>query len=123
MASLGTIESELNGVPSDIRTRLLNAFREVVKNGIRFGRPAAEGKARTENVAGAFVSGRTAENAGDEFSLEHGLNHAPYHFFQVTPLIENMQTVQLTVSRAPDARRVYFTSTDEDAPFCVFVEG
>lgn len=123
MANLGAIESELNGVPATIRTRLLSAFREIVKNGIRFGRAEAEGSANAENFAGGLVSGRTAENAGDEFSLEHGLGRAPYLIVPILPLIENMQTVSLVVSRAPDARRVYFTSTDEDAPYAVFIEG
>lgn len=122
MASLGAIEAELNGVPADMRTRLLNCFREIVKNGMRFGRPVAEGKAACENFAGVLVTGRTAGTAGDEFSLEHGLGKEPYMAKPVIPLIEHMQTVQLTVSRAPDKRRVYFTSTDEDAPFGVYIE-
>ena len=120
MANLGAIENELNGVPAEFRVRLLNAFREVLK--MRFGRPPAEGRSKAENLPGALVAGRTAATAGEEFSIEHGLNSAPYLWIPLGAFVTNVQSVQLTVSRAPDNRRCYFTSTDEDAPFAVYVE-
>lgn len=120
MASLGAIESELNGVPTDIRTRLVSAFREVLR--MRVGRPDVTKAVRAENFSGGLVPGRTAASAGDEFSIEHGLGRVPYVVDLKLPLVVNMQTVQLIVSRAPDDRRCYFTSPDEDAPFLVYVE-
>lgn len=120
MGSRASIESWLNGVPATLRPRLMGAFEEVLKQ--RLGRPNVTRAVHAENLVGSLVTGRTAANAGDEFSVEHGRDAAPYAFVQVTPLVANMQTVQLTVSRDPDARRCYFTSTDEDAPFGLYVE-
>ena len=56
MAALAAIEAELNGVPADIRTRLLGAFREVLK--MRIGHPDVTKAVRSENISAGLVPGR-----------------------------------------------------------------
>ncbi len=120
MASLSGVEAELNRLPGDIRQPLRNAFTETLKR-LRFGRGSGQA---SENFAAGFLTGTTPSTPGDEFSLTHNFGVAPYLLIPVLPLdVVGSRLVPLTVSQAPDARRVYLTSTIAGAPITVYVEG
>lgn len=122
MATLAGIESELGGIPSDQRKSLINAFREIVKNGLRFGRP---GDAEpTENFSGHFYSGTTSSVSGREFIVPHSLGRAPYLAIPVLDLqTVGAETVGLQVTRVADKLNVYLASADTDVPINLYVEG
>jgi hypothetical protein len=122
MATLAAIESELGGIPSDQRRSLLNAFKEIVKNGIRFGRP---GDAEpTENFSGHFYAAETSSVSGREFIVPHSLGRAPYLAIPILDLqTVGSQSVALEVTRAADATNVYLSSASTSIPFGLYVEG
>lgn len=122
MASLAAIESILGGIPKEQKAAILEAFREVVKNGIRFGRP---GDAEPgENVSAHFYSGTTSSNSGEEFTIAHSFGRAPYLGIPILDLQRvGSEIVPLQVTRAADMHRVYLASSEVDVPIVVLVEG
>lgn len=123
MASLGYIESLIRNLPQGVRSTMQDIVRAIVKD-IRFGHPNGTATDPCENFGGAFFSGTTAATPGDEFTIAHGFGRVPYLAVPVLPLDQvNAGIVDLTVSRAADNKRVYFTSTVASAAFTVFLEG
>jgi hypothetical protein len=123
MASLATIESELNSIPAEFRPAFLRIFRSLVPD-LRFGHPSGDQPDPCVNFGAGFFSGLTASTAGDEFTIRHTFGRTPYLLVPVLPLdAAGAQLVPLTVSRVADDKRIYLTSTAEDATFTVMVEG
>ncbi len=120
MANKGYTDSILGTLPDPIKQAVQSAFRYVLDN-LRFG--SVEHQTRATNFQAYWLTGTTAANAGEEFSIAHGLEKAPMVAFPVLPLNAiNAQWVPLRVSRAADANRIYLTSSSTSAAFAVLVE-
>ena len=117
MASKGYVQSLLNTLPPDIKNVLIPAFDYLAENW-RLGDAD-----RASNAQLYKINSTTATVAGTAFSIVHGLGAAPSKLIPVLDLnAVGSQLVPLTVSRAPDARRVYLTSTSTNAVFQCYVE-
>lgn len=120
MADIGLIESELGGVPPDLKRALVASFRYVLGN-LSFGAISTE-RTRATNFQAYYVSGTTPAAAHTEFSIAHGLGVVPSVLFPVVGLNHvGAQIVPLTIARAADAKRVYLTSSVANAPITVMV--
>lgn len=123
MASLASVEREVNGLPANLRAIFLRIFRPVLKE-IRLGHPTGDNPDPAENFGGGFYHTVTAVTPGDEFTIAHGFGRTPYLLIPVLPLdVVNAELVPLSVSRAADDRRIYLKSTVGSAPISVYVEG
>jgi len=123
VADLGSLEAELNGLPVEIRATFLRIFRAVLKD-MRFGHPKGEQPDPMLNFGGGFFHGTTPASPGDEFTIAHGFGRVPYLAFPVLMLdTVGSSVVPVTVSRAADNKRLYFTSTIASAPVTLGVEG
>lgn len=123
MAALGAIESEIKSLPVEMRATMLRIFRSFLKD-IRFGHPTGDVPDPLVNMAGGFFHGTTPSTPGVEFSIAHGFGRVPYLAVPILRLdAVGSSIVPLTVSRAADDKRLYFTSTIADAPISLSVEG
>lgn len=117
MASIGYVKSLLNTLPPETKGPLSAIFDYLMRQGALGDSPKAT------NFAWFKVSGVTAANAGAEFSIAHGLGIPPTKFIPIVDLSAIGQSlVPLVVSRPPDERRVYFTSSSTSAAFSGFLE-
>lgn len=117
MATKGYIDQLLNALPTDLRYPLRSAFYYVMDNW-RVG----DGR-RAENAQWYAMESTTASVANTEFSILHGMGAAPGRFIPVVRLNEvGNQLVTLTVTRAADAQRLYFSSPSTSAVFSGFLE-
>jgi hypothetical protein len=113
----GYIQTLLNTIPAEYRTQLVTAFDYVQDNG-SLGPIEAGKRAGTMQIY--WFAGTTAATAGDEFSIRHGLGQVPSYVIPGAPLdAVNASMVPLTVSRAADAQRAYFTSSSTGAAIYV----
>lgn len=123
MADLGFVLRELNALPPDLRPTFTRIFTEVLKN-FRIGHPQGSQPDPSVNFSAGFFQGTTAAIADQEFSIAHGFGRVPYLAIPVLPLDQIGSTLPaLTVARAADDKRVYFSSSVTHAPFTVFLEG
>jgi hypothetical protein len=117
MASPGYIAQLLNRLDPDIRTTLTMAFEYVMRE-YSLGESV-----KAENFAWFRIEGTTSTSVGTEFSVEHGMDHAPSKLIPILPLdVVNAQLTPLEVSRIADARRIYLKSTVSGATFQAYVE-
>ena len=117
MADKGYLASLLNALDAEVRKTLKLAFDHTVDT-FRLG-----GADKALNFSWFRFSSTTASVAGTEFSIAHGLTVIPSKLIPVLDLtVTGSQLVPLTVSRAPDARRVYLTSTSTSAAIVVYLE-
>lgn len=122
MSDIGNVETMLAGIPDQDLRKILKRVFEYVLTDTRFGR--AEDGERSKNFGGGFFAIRTAENAGDEFIIPHSFGRPPYLLLGALPLdAVNATLVPLTITRAADANNVYLSSTEEDTPIVVYLEG
>lgn len=123
MASLASVEREINGLPSDQRAIFLRIFRPVLKE-MRLGHPTGDNPDPCENFGGGFYHIVTPATPGDELAVAHGFGRAPYLLIPVLPLdVVNAEIVPVQVSRAADARYIYLKSTEGSAAMSIYVEG
>lgn len=123
MADLGDIESTIRTLPQPLRAPMNQIVRPLVKD-MRFGHPKGMQPDPAQNFGGGFFAATTAATPGEEFTIAHGFGRTPYLAIPVLPLDQvNASTVQLTVSRVADDKRVYFTSTEASVSFTVYIEG
>lgn len=123
MADLSFVETELKTLPEALRPTFLRVFRAFLKD-IRFGHPTGDASDPMVNMAGGFFHGTTPHTPGDEFSIAHTFGRTPYLALPALRLdAVGSSLVSLTVSRAADDKRVYFTSTEADTPVTLVVEG
>lgn len=117
MASKGYITSLLNQLDAAIRKALQPAFDHALDDFI-LGTAT-----KAANFRWAKVSSTTHADANTEFSVLHGIGTIPTWIIPVLDLNNlNSQIVPLTVSRAPDAQRLYLKSSSTSAAFTVMVE-
>src|SRR3990167_6404131 len=120
MADSSYVKSLFGQVSADVKLAADRAFTYVLAN-LRFG--AVEHQTRATNFQAYWLTGTTSSVAGTEFSIAHGLGRTPVVAFAVAPLdAVNTQLVPLSVSRAADVNRIYFTSTSTGAAFALLVE-
>lgn len=119
MASERYIESLLGSLPADFKRALIPVFSEILTN-FRLGHP--DDQRRAENLQAYYYRAVTPATPGQEFSIPHGLLKTPYNLVPVLPLEVGYRLVPLTVTRAPDAARVYLSSTVASAPICILLE-
>ncbi len=113
----GYLDALLNALPADIKRVIVPAFHYVADNW-RLG----DGD-RATNAQWYRFTAVTSSNAGTEFSIRHGLNEKPSKLIPVLDLNSvGSQLVPLVVSRAPDAQRVYLSSSSTGASVVFYLE-
>lgn len=124
MADLGSITQKINELPRELRAPMIAIFTEILKSGIRFGHPNGEQPDPCLNIGGGFFHGTTAATPGDSFTIAHGFGRTPYLAHRVL-LLDTVGSTDgvLTVTRAADDKRFYFSSTETSAPISIFAEG
>ena len=123
MADLGAIETEIKSLPVELRAPMLRIFRSFLKD-IRFGHPLGESPDPMVNMAGGFFHATTPGTPGDTFSIAHGFGRVPYLAVPILRLdAVGSSIVPVTVARAADDKRVYFTSTEASTPISFAIEG
>lgn len=121
MATSAAVESLIGSLDAVTKKALKAIFDYVLKN-LRVGRPGHQEP--SENFQASFVEGTTASVANQEFSILHGRDSAPYLAIPVVDLgTIGSKVVDLTVTRAADGSRVYFSSSVTDAPIRLLLEG
>lgn len=114
MATSSYAKTLLGGLQAELRRALGEVMDYLLNNSIAFGPIESDQTlTRTTNLAGRYVKLTTSTTVGGECSVSHGLGRAPNVVWQVTtPTLVNSRFIgDLTVSRAADANRLYFTST------------
>lgn len=120
MADSSYVKSLFGGVEAEVKKAADAAFTYVLAN-LKLG-PFNEGR-RALNFQWYWFTGTTAANAGQEFSIAHGMGRIPMVVIPILPLDQvNAQIVPLQVSRAADVNRIYLTSSSTSAAFAVLVE-
>lgn len=123
MANLGSVESLIQSLPSELRPTMLLIFRSFLRD-IRFGHPGGDQPDPMLNMGGGFFHGTTHATPGSEFTIAHGFGRTPYLALPVLRLdAVGSSIVPLTVSHVADDKRLFFTSTIASAPFSLAVEG
>ena len=119
MANLGYVESALGGLGDDTKRPITKAF-EYVLGFLSLG--AVEHQTRATNLQAVWLTATTSTTANQEFSIEHRLERTPTYAIPIAALGSvNTRLVPLTVSRAADETRVYFTSSSANVPIAVLV--
>ena len=110
MATSSYAKSLLGGLNADMKAAFYRVMEYVFDGTFAFG-PVSH-QARTTNLAGVYVKVTTSTSAGIEFTVAHGLGRKPNVIIPVLPpLVVGAKLVgDLTVSRAADESRLYFTS-------------
>lgn len=117
MSSKGYVATLLNPLPAEQKRVLQPAFDHVLDEAI-LGTAT-----KAANFRWVKVTATTPSTAATEFSIEHGLGTVPTWLVPALDLNSvNSHLIPLTVSRAPDARRVYLTSSSTSAAFTAFLE-
>lgn len=121
MARSTFVDALLGGLAADMRSALKRVFEYVLDGNLRSG-PVAH-QTRAENFAWVYLNSTTPSTANTEFSILHGLDSAPSVLFPCLDLTAvGAQMVPLTVSKAPDSKRVYLKSSSTNAVITVRVE-
>ncbi len=120
MADSGQVKALIGGLEGDIKKALTQVFEYVLVD-IRVGLPGH--LRRSTNLRWVQLDGVTSSTPGQEFTVAHGLRRIPAVIFPALDVSGVNRTMpDLTVSRAADANRLYFTSTVGNASFTIFVE-
>lgn len=119
MANLGGIDAALGPLPPATKAPIKSAFEYVLKN-LSLG--AMEHGTIATNLQAVWLSGTTSTTANQEFSIPHGLERTPTFALPVLALqAVNTQTPVLSVTRAADDRRVYFSAASTGVAIAVLV--
>jgi hypothetical protein len=117
VAALGYLDTILNALDATIRVPIKSAFEYVTRE------LALGDNTKAENFSWYRVTGTTHATANTEFSILHGMDHAPSKLIPVVQLdAAGGQLVPLTVSRVSDSKRVYLKSSSTGAAFIAFLE-
>lgn len=117
MAAPGYIDTILNALDANIRVPLTTAFQFVMRE------LALGDNTKAENFSWYRISGTTHATANAEFSIAHGMDHAPSKLIPIVSLdAAGGALVPLTVTKASDARRIYLKSSSTGAAFTAYLE-
>ena len=120
VSQIGFVESLLSGLETTTKKSLTEVFRHLVPNA-QFGPVDHQEKAL--NFQAYYLNSTTPSSSNTEFSIPHGLGRTPYLVLPVLALDQvGAQIIPLTMSRAADSQRVYFTSPSTSAAFSILVE-
>ena len=120
MANPSYVEALLGGLDRDLRSAFKRAHDYILTN-LRFG-PAVH-QTRATNHQLYYLTSTTPTTANQEFTIAHGLGRAPYLLLPVLPLDRaGAATINLQVTRAADANRVYLRSPSTNVPVWMMVE-
>ena len=120
MADASYIKSLFGGAPEEVKKAADQAFTYLLGN-LTLGAP--EDARRSKNFQWYWFSATTSSVANQEFSIAHGLGREPQVIIPVLPLQSvGARTVDLQVSRAADANRIYLKSSSTSAAITVLVE-
>ena len=125
MATSSHVRTLLGGIDAALKKALGEIFDYVLTNSLAFGPiDANEARTKTTNMAGRYLKVTTSGTANQEFSVTHGLGRTPNVIWQVTsPRVVNSRFLgDLTVSKAADENRLYFTSGSTSAVCWVYCE-
>ena len=126
MATSSYIRSLLGAVPADMRSAFEKAFAYVFDRNLEFGPVSTtDEQTQTQNFRGRYVKVVTSATANQEVAVAHGLGKTPNVCWQVgNPRVVNSRVAigDLTISRAADATRFYFTSASTTATTWVYCE-
>lgn len=113
----GYVNTLINAFPAEMRPPM-QAILDYLQSTWRLGTAT-----KAANAQWYRVTGTTSSTAGTEFSIAHGLPAPPVTLIPVLDLTAvNSQLVPLTVSKAPDAMRVYLTSASTGAFVTFYLE-
>lgn len=117
MAAPGYVDTILNALDAAIRVPLTNAFNYAMRDN------ALGANVKAENFSWFKVSSTTHATANTEFSVLHGMDHAPTKLIPMLRLDSTgQQLVPLVCARVADAKRVYLKSSSTSAQFIAFLE-
>lgn len=117
MAALGYLDTILNALDTAVRQPVKEAFQYIT------GELALGDNTKAENFSWYRVSGTTHATANTEFSITHGMDHAPSKLIPVIALESSGgQLVPLAVTRTADAKRIYLKSSSTGAAFVAYLE-
>lgn len=117
MSDRGYVGTLLNTLDPAIKTPLVRAFEHVMDL-FKLGSGT-----KATNAAWYRLTATTPSTANTEFSIVHGLDVAPALLIPVLDLgSTGNAVVPLTVTRVPDAKRVYLASSSTSAAITVYVE-
>lgn len=120
MADIAYIKSLFGSTPDTVKKAAEQAFTYLLGN-LTLGAPD-EGR-RAKNFQWYWFSGVTSSVANQEFSIAHGLGRVPMVVIPVLAVNEvGARFVDLQVSRAADANRIYLKSSSTSAAIKVLVE-
>lgn len=125
MATSSQTKALLGGIPSDLKKPLGDAFDYVLNNNIAFGPIDPDtAQTKTTNHYGRYVRIQTPSVSGQEFSAAHGLGRVPNIWWVVgsATAVGSRMLGDLTVSRAADAKRLYFVTTATSVTAFLYVE-
>lgn len=117
MAAPGYIATILNALDVAVRVPLTQAFDYALRD-LALGTGT-----KAENFSWFKVSSTTPSTANTEFSIVHGMDHAPSYLVPVLALDStSAQLIPLQVSRVADGKRIYLKSTSTSAMFTCYLE-
>jgi hypothetical protein len=117
VANKGYISNLLNKLPVDFKSNIVEAFDHTLDT-FQLG-----GNRKAMNFRWYACTSTTAATADAEFSVEHGLEAAPSKLIPIIDLTQiGSKMPVLTVTRAPDASRVYLSSPSTSVVFNFYVE-
>jgi len=120
MANASYVESLMGGLDRDLRAAFKRVF-DYVLNNLRFG--VAAHQVRAENLQAYYLTSTTPGTANEEFSIVHGLGVTPHLIIPVVPADKvGAAIVNVQVTRAADASRVYLRSPSTAAQVWLLVE-
>jgi hypothetical protein len=120
MATSSYVESLMGGLTREMRATFKRVFDYTLSN-LRFGPPVHQNRA--ENIQAYWLTATTPTTANEEFSIAHGLARTPYLAIPVLPVTAvGAATVNLQVTRAADASRVYLRSPSTNVPVWILCE-
>jgi hypothetical protein len=117
MAVFGYVQTLINALDAAVRVPVGNAFEYTLRE-LSLG-----ANAKADNFNWYKVSGTTHATANTEFSVVHGMDHAPT---KLIPMLKLDSTggalVALTVSRVADSKRIYLKCASTSVAFVGYLE-
>lgn len=124
MATSSYAKSLMSSLPTEMKLAMHKLAEYIFDRSLVFGPvDPQDATSPTTNFGGRYVKVTTSTAASQEFSVQHGLGRIPNVFWMVgNPRSVNSQLLPLTVSKAADANRLYFTSASTSVVCFLYVE-
>lgn len=117
MAAPGYIATLINSLEANMRSVLQTAFEYAMREN------ALGAGTKAENFSWFKVTTTTHATANTEFSVLHGMDHAPSKLIPILPLDSTRyQLTDLAVSRVSDSKRIYLKCASTGVQFVAYLE-